>query len=287
MVNMAHNGNHRRTQFQGLRVILDFGDFRRVCIWRQFFTSYTELGGYESSRIIVDFLVDGSHYAHHKEFLHHFSGGVAHLGGQVLNGNHFRQFDVFRTGDFHLRCRLLAAALVVTALAATAVITAAIAFITVVAVVSVIAAAPVVLAATTLISVIALITVVALVFVAVIAAATLYSVAVAVAAFNTLAAVISVIAALAACRTVIMTFALGRTLALAVTIMMILFPSRFLRSCVLYLYLLLSFRLDFFGRSLGCRFRIFIIMLHQGLTFCLPNAAKIILYSEISLTQYF
>ena len=114
VVDMAHDRDDRRAELQRLRIILDFRDLRRVYLWRQLFARHAEFGSHEGGRIKVDFLVDRRHDAHHEELLDDFSGRVAHLGREVLDGNRLRQIDVLRMRDLDLR-RLLAAALVVAA----------------------------------------------------------------------------------------------------------------------------------------------------------------------------
>ena len=114
VVDMAHDRDDRRAELQRLRIILDFRDLRRVYLWRQLFARHAEFGSHEGGRIKVDFLVDRRHDAHHEELLDDFSGRVAHLGREVLDGNRLRQLDVLRMRDLDLR-RLLAAALVVAA----------------------------------------------------------------------------------------------------------------------------------------------------------------------------
>ena len=114
VVDMAHDRDDRRAELQRLRIILDFRDLRRVYLWRQLFARHAEFGSHEGGRIKVDFLVDRRHDAHHEELLDDFSGRVAHLGREVLDGNRLLQLDVLRMRDLDLR-RLLAAALVVAA----------------------------------------------------------------------------------------------------------------------------------------------------------------------------
>ena len=121
VVDMAHDRDDRRTELQRLRIILDFRDLRRVYLWRQLFARHAEFGSHEGGRIKVDFLVDRRHDAHHEELLDDFSGRVAHLGREVLDGDRLRQLDVLRMRDLDLR-RLLAAALVVAAAAVIAVV---------------------------------------------------------------------------------------------------------------------------------------------------------------------
>lgn len=121
VVDMAHDRDDRRAELQRLRIILDFRDLRRVYLWRQLFARHAEFGSHEGGRIKVDFLVDRRHDAHHEELLDDFSGRVAHLGREVLDGDRLRQLDVLRMRDLDLR-RLLAAALVVAAAAVIAVV---------------------------------------------------------------------------------------------------------------------------------------------------------------------
>ena len=294
MVNVTHNGNNRRTELEALRVILDFGDFRRVCIRRQFFTGYAKFGCHESCRIEVDFLVDGCHYAHHKELLHDFSSRVAHLGSEVLNGNHFRQLDVLRTGDFHLRCRLLVAALVVTSLAATAVIITAIPVIAFVPIVTAI-----VLAATTVVTVIL---VVAVAIVLVVAAAAFTTAVVALIPFIIIVIALVMTAAIAAFMIAVLAIAMIIAAILVLAVFMLFVAAvRVLicRFCLgsffhffdflnLFHFFGLSFGLAVLRRSsLGSRSCALVVMLFQCFTLSVTDTAEIIFNLETAFLQDF
>ena len=93
MVDVTHDGDDRRTSFQGFRCIDDFFDFRRI--FRRGFhgNGDAEFVGNQRSGIEVEFLVDGSHDAAHEELLHDFADIAAHPFGKIFNDNRFRQFD--------------------------------------------------------------------------------------------------------------------------------------------------------------------------------------------------
>ena len=138
VVDMAHDRDDRRTELEGFRIIFDFRNFRRINIRRQLLAGHAEFRRDERRRIEVDFLVDCRHDAHHEELLDDFSSRVAHLRGEVLDGNRLRQLDVLRTCDLDLR-RLLDIAAAVVAAAPVAAVIAAVAIVPVVAAAAVVA----------------------------------------------------------------------------------------------------------------------------------------------------
>ena len=110
VVDVAHDRNDRRTELQALRVVLDFGDLRRVDVRRQLFARDAKLRRDERGRIEIDFLVDRRHDAHEEQLLDDFRRRAAHLRREVFDGDGFRQLDVLRARDLDLRRWLLTAA---------------------------------------------------------------------------------------------------------------------------------------------------------------------------------
>ena len=102
VVHVPHNRNHRRAKRQHFRIILNFRDLRRIDLRWQRFRRNTELTGYQGRRIIIDFLIDGSHNPHQEQLFHDFGRRIAHLAGQIFNSNGLTNLDILRPGDLHL-----------------------------------------------------------------------------------------------------------------------------------------------------------------------------------------
>ena len=123
VVDVAHDGDDRRTGLEGFRRVDDFFDFRRV--FRRCFLGNgdAEFIGNEGGRIEIQFLVDRRHDAAHEELLHDFADIAAQAFGKVLDDDCFRQFDSRRIillllrSFLRYRCLMLLVALVLVVLA--------------------------------------------------------------------------------------------------------------------------------------------------------------------------
>ena len=115
MVNVAHNGNNRRTRNAFFRRIVNLGNFGRILFWGLLANLYAEVVADKLCGIEIDILVDGNHYSQHKQSLDYFINLTLNELGKFLYVNRFADFNVGRTNDFYrslllLRCGLLAAA---------------------------------------------------------------------------------------------------------------------------------------------------------------------------------
>ena len=93
VVDVTHDGDDRRTGFQGFRGIDDFFDFRRI--FRRSFhgNGDAEFIGNQRGRIKVEFLVDSRHDTSHEELLHDFTDIAAQPFCEIFNDDRFRQFN--------------------------------------------------------------------------------------------------------------------------------------------------------------------------------------------------
>ena len=93
VVDVAHDGDDRRTSLEGFRRINDFFDFRRIfrrCFFRD---SDAEFIGNKGRRLKIQFLVDCRHDAAHEKLLHDFAYITAQAFCKVLDDDRFRQFN--------------------------------------------------------------------------------------------------------------------------------------------------------------------------------------------------
>lgn len=93
VVDVAHDGDDRRTGLERFRRIDDFFDFCRIFRRRFLGDGDAKFIGNEGRRIEVQFLVDRSHDAAHEELLHDFAHIAAQAFGEVLDDDRFWQFD--------------------------------------------------------------------------------------------------------------------------------------------------------------------------------------------------
>ena len=115
MVNVAHNGNNRRTRNAFFRRIVNLGNLGRILFRSLLANLYAEVVADKLCGIEIDILVDGNHYAQHEQSLDYFINLTLNELGKFLYINGFADFNVGRTNDFYrslllLRCGLLAAA---------------------------------------------------------------------------------------------------------------------------------------------------------------------------------
>ena len=115
MVNVAHNGNNRRTRNAFFRRIVNLWDLGRILFRSLLANLYAEVVADKLCGIEIDILVDGNHYAQHKQSLDYFINLTLNKLGKFLYINGFADFNVGRTYDFYrslllLRCGFLAAA---------------------------------------------------------------------------------------------------------------------------------------------------------------------------------
>ena len=115
MVNVAHNGNNRRTRNAFFRRIVNLGNLCRILFRSLLANFYAEVVADKLCGIEIDILVDGNHYAQHKQSLDYFINLTLNELGKFLYIDGFADFNVGRTNDFYrslllLRCGLLAAA---------------------------------------------------------------------------------------------------------------------------------------------------------------------------------
>ena len=115
MVNVAHNGNNRRTRNAFFRRIVNLGNLGRILFRSLLANLYAEVVADKLCGIKVDILVNGNHYAQHEQSLDYFINLTLNELGKFLYIDRFADFNVGRTNDFYrslllLRCGLLAAA---------------------------------------------------------------------------------------------------------------------------------------------------------------------------------
>ena len=107
VVNMAHYGNNRWTQNQGLWIIHNLWNQSWIYLWWQLLYIYTKFTGYQSSCIKINFLIDAGQNAHQHQLLDNLSCSTAHLAGQILDDNSLPNFNILRASYFHLWSLLL------------------------------------------------------------------------------------------------------------------------------------------------------------------------------------
>ena len=99
VVNVTHDGNHRRTRqcfgFHGFHAFIQ-ECFRIVGGGR--FADVAEFFHYNQGGVLVDGLVDGDHHAHFHQGFNHFDAFNGHFVCQVGNGNGFRYQDFVYDG---------------------------------------------------------------------------------------------------------------------------------------------------------------------------------------------
>ena len=115
MVNVAHNGNNRRTRNAFFRRIVNLGNLCWILFRCLLPNLYAEVVADKLCGIEIDILVDGNHYAQHEQSLDYFINLTLNELGKFLYIDGFANFNVGRTDDFYrslllLRCGLLAAA---------------------------------------------------------------------------------------------------------------------------------------------------------------------------------
>ena len=71
MVNVAHNGDDRRTGLQFFFRVIDIGFGQRVlsCLGKVHFQFHTKFAAHQAGGIKVQFAVDVCHHAQQKQFL--------------------------------------------------------------------------------------------------------------------------------------------------------------------------------------------------------------------------
>ena len=107
VVNMAHYGNNRWTQNQGLWIIHNLWNQSRIYLWWQLLYINSKFAGYQGSCIKINLLIDAGQKTHQHQLLDNLSCGTAHLAGQILDDNSLPYFNVLRAGYFHLWSLLL------------------------------------------------------------------------------------------------------------------------------------------------------------------------------------
>ena len=115
MVNVAHNGNNRRTRNAFFRRIVNLWNLGRILFRSLLANLYAEVVADKLCGIEIDILVDGNHYAQHKQSLDYFINLTLNELGKFLYVDRFADFYISRTNNFYrslllLRCRLLATA---------------------------------------------------------------------------------------------------------------------------------------------------------------------------------
>ena len=115
MVNVTHNGNNRRTRNAFFRRIVNLRNLGRILLRCSLTNLYTKVIANKLCSIKIDILVNGNHYAQHKQSLDYFINLTFNELRKFLYVNRFADFYIGRTNDFYrslllFRCRLLAAA---------------------------------------------------------------------------------------------------------------------------------------------------------------------------------
>ena len=115
MVNVAHNGNNRRTRNAFFRRIVNLRNLSRILLRCSLTNLYTKVVANKLCSIKIDILVDSNHYAQHKQSLDYFINLTLNELGKFLYVDRFADFYISRTNNFYrslllLRCRLLATA---------------------------------------------------------------------------------------------------------------------------------------------------------------------------------
>ena len=105
VVDVAHNGDHRRTRLEGFGSVHFLGGqvviFREACL----FHFITKFGSYQGGSFEIQCLVDGGHNAQAKENLDDFIGLKTHLVSHVGYANGFSHAD-FALGSLQRLCGL-------------------------------------------------------------------------------------------------------------------------------------------------------------------------------------
>ena len=103
MVNVTHNGNHRRTIFQIFRFVFHIGK-QFFLFGYLHFNRCTEFFGDDGGCIDVQILVDGGHHAHGHQLHDNVGSLFAQLTGQILYGDAvFQHHMVFHFGKLSWR----------------------------------------------------------------------------------------------------------------------------------------------------------------------------------------
>ena len=103
VIDVAHDGDDRRTRQKILLVVLDLdvlGEHVLRCLFDLLFELDAELGTDQLRRVVIQLLVDRGHDAQQQQLLDDFARGLADALGQVLDrdrlGGHVRLFDLDR-----------------------------------------------------------------------------------------------------------------------------------------------------------------------------------------------
>ena len=104
---MAHNRNYRRARNTFCRVIFNFRNFGRVFFRRQRNYFYIKFRAYKLCCFKINILINGNHYAKHKQGFDNFINFAFNEICKVFNVNAFANFNAGRPYNRCLYCRLL------------------------------------------------------------------------------------------------------------------------------------------------------------------------------------
>ena len=107
MVNMAHNRNYRRARHTFCRVIFNFRNFGRVFFRRQRNYFHIKFRANKLCCFKINILINGNHYAKHKQGFNNFINFAFNEICKVFNVNAFANFNAGRSYNRCLYCRLL------------------------------------------------------------------------------------------------------------------------------------------------------------------------------------